>query len=350
MASIFRPPRKRSDDALGVSARDDRVTAGSGRPGRQQPAESDGRDDGTDRSYGARSHQPRLRKLRKCALFSALLTAPLPAVLLVAGLHVSFLIVAGVAAVYVVVWSAINLWTVARMEHDAPEPDGPGDPPSTPLRRHVVAAVAGLVVGLMAPFWLFDQEIEARREAALPANVEAWRQKLTLDDGKLQAQLAAPLPTVEGDPEIVSLREDLDRSRKALVAVRATIPCERDGTCGSGEKGPGDNYQEKVRLRNQLELAVDKQLPDKIGDRTRVVAEQIRADGQSRDMAIERRVAIKRELASPPQWPGRLTAFNDVAVRRWPPALAVFVATVALYFTLDSLLLRALTRRICKGR
>jgi hypothetical protein len=203
----------------------------------------------------------------------------------------------------------------------------------------------------MVPFWWFDSEVRTIQDEAAPERRLERMQLLRLDDDRQRAVLDEALPTIDGDPEIVSLRAELDRARIALPKARGDVVCERDGTCGTRRQGKGDNYREKVALRDQLESDVNENLPRKIDDRTRIVQREIDDGRQAKAQAAHRRAEIEHDLnVPPPIWRGRWFAVNQAANRSWPATLAMVVVGGILYFALDVLVLRAVTRRICATR
>lgn len=301
------------------------------------------------------AYQSRRRSLRKWAVVYSLAAAPLPAVLLSRGMHVGMTAVIVIFFVQVAVWCMLNCWAVGRLAEESPlpRPGRPGVASFLPARRRWFAGLAAGVVAVMAPFSWFDREIEAGRVAALPQNVQAREQVLRSEEESLGALVAAPLPTVDSDPEIVSLRRELEKGRADLPRLRDELACEADGTCGSRQVGTEEVYEAKAAQFTELERRVDVQLPAQIEQRAAVV-EAAAAAARQAVVAGKRRLAdIGRELSAPPTWSGRRDALDDMAAVRWQTAAvvaAVAVVAFTLHYLLDVRLLQITARRVCSRR
>jgi hypothetical protein len=274
--------------------------------------------------------------------------APIPAVFLIIGLHLPVTYVIGIGAGHVAAWSRVNRWAVASVEESAPPPGIPGRAPYLPAWRHGVAVVIALTVGLLSLFCWFDHDIEGRRQAA-----EAWGsrvQALQFEDAQQRAVLETPLPTLDVDPEIISLHNTLDQARKDYPKVRDDVVCEADGTCGSRKEGFRENYEEKVRRRDQLKADIDVNLPGAIDRRTAEIQVDIDAAERAKKDAESRREEISRILSAPPVWSDRWDALNEIAAPRWKVALAVALVAGLVQFGLDVLPLQLTARRICSRR
>lgn len=219
-----------------------------------------------------------------------------------------------------------------------------------PAWRHGVALVAALTVGFLALFCWFDHDIEDKRRAAQPENWTARVQTLRAEDEQQRAVLEKALPTVDADPEIISLRNTLDQARRDYPKVRDEVVCEADGTCGSRKEGRRENYEEKVRRRDQLKADIEVNLPGEISRRTAAVDAKIDAAERAKKDAESRRDDISSILGAPPTWSNRWDALNEVASAQWKVALAVALAAGLTHFVLDALPLQGTARRICSRR
>jgi hypothetical protein len=274
---------------------------------------------------------------------------PLPLVFLIDGMHFSVLAAVMVAVAHTLLWWAFNRWAVLWMAEKASRPGYPGGAPSLPGLRCGLAVAVAVAVGLLAPFWWFDEAV-AGVQATERVNLVDQERNLRIEDGGCRAVLDRPAPTVDADPDVVALRTALEVGNEELSAARADLRCELDGSCGSKRDGAGSIYRKKRELLDELENRVEVELPKQIADRIGVVREQIEADKKAKVEAGNRRAEIQRELASLPPVPTQWDALNRVAKPRWMEAFGVVLAAIVLYLIVDLTILRIAVRRICSFR
>ncbi|MEV6487418.1 DUF4407 domain-containing protein [Actinoplanes sp. NPDC051633] len=131
------------------------------------------------------------------------------------------------------------------------------------LPRLLLALVLGAVISTPMVLQIFRPEIETellvmqadknteynRQTAANPeyAQIPGLEQQIKADQALVDK--GAPV-NVESDPAVTAARRQYDAAQKEYAAAERAVVCEKEGTCGSGKRGAGIAYQEKVQIRN----------------------------------------------------------------------------------------------------
>ncbi|GAB3243360.1 DUF4407 domain-containing protein [Kineosporia babensis] len=132
----------------------------------------------------------------------------------------------------------------------------------TAALRIGMALVLGAVVSTPLVLRIFQPEIETEIKVMHAEEAAAFKDQLDADSRfsgipALQQQIAqqqaivdaGPSASPESDPAVKTARAALATAQAAYDEAEEAVVCEIEGTCGTGRRGAGIAYDEKVRIR-----------------------------------------------------------------------------------------------------
>ncbi|WP_229072849.1 DUF4407 domain-containing protein [Actinoplanes sp. DH11] len=129
--------------------------------------------------------------------------------------------------------------------------------------RVLLGMLIGLVVSTPLTLRIFQDEINAELKVMQRESQDAFAVLLTTDARfqripaltasvrEMQADLDRG-PDVSADPTVRRAQAEYDRVSKAYQRASDLLVCEQDGSCGSGQPGPGSSYRLKKRIADGL--------------------------------------------------------------------------------------------------
>lgn len=297
---------------------------------------------GASRARVPENRPARLRRLRWWARGFAFAVALFSVFPLVLGFGLPMVCLVPLAVALVAFLWPVNIRAVERMD----------DSPSfaTPRVRVALTIAGALVVALAAAFWCLHEEIETELASADPVAWNAKVQRLRDEQSELTKK-AGPVPTVERDPEVVRLEQELAQLNDRLYEAELHVLCEFDGTCGTGVPGSGPQYYERVKYRDQLKGQVA-ELSARVDVRKADLEDQVHRLTEEKDSAENGLVEINRQLASlgpaPPVSKGRVYAMFATYKKHAARAASASAVTCVAFLAIDGLALLFVVRRICQ--
>lgn len=140
----------------------------------------------------------------------------------------------------------------------------------TVLVRFAMALVIGVVVSTPLVLRVFQPEIDSelrvmQAEAASDAQREldadarfaglpALRETVAAEQAVVDAGATA---VTDDDADVRRARQELADAQAAYASAQQGVVCEKEGTCGSGVRGAGIAFREKVQIRDQARQTVE---------------------------------------------------------------------------------------------
>jgi hypothetical protein len=134
----------------------------------------------------------------------------------------------------------------------------------TVLVRFAMAIVIGVVVSTPLVLRVFQPEIDSELRVMQADAASAAQRQLDSDARfaglpALRETIAAeqavvdagPAAVTDGDADVRRARQELAAAQAAYETAQQGVVCEKEGTCGSGVRGAGIAFREKVQIRDQ---------------------------------------------------------------------------------------------------
>ncbi|HEV2781155.1 MAG TPA: DUF4407 domain-containing protein [Actinophytocola sp.] len=224
-------------------------------------------------------------------------------------------------------------------------------PPTTPWPRVALTVIVAAFLCFAAVLWIYHDAIAAAR---VPTERDTW----TVETQALQAERAAKhdittrqAPSVENDPDVIDLKEQLRAAEEELVNAEQERLGELDGTRGTGTPGRGDAYNEKERYRDEVRQRVA-DLSAKLEAAKAEAKARIEQLAGEQQAARQRIAEIDKRLETlgptrPPE-PDLFDAWWSVVQQRPYQTLGVAAGSGVGYLAVDWLAMLVVVRRVCR--
>ena len=175
--------------------------------------------------------------------------------------------------------------------------------------RVLLALVLGAVISTPVVLQIFRPEIDtelivmqAERNTEYNKKMSANPEYAKIPD--LQAQIKADQSTVdrgapvdvESDPTVAGARQQYDAAQKAYATAEQNVVCEKEGSCGSGKRGAGIAFREKVQIRDDRKKTRNEAAARLAGARRSVTANLAKAQTTALSAAQARLAANQAQL------------------------------------------------------
>ena len=178
------------------------------------------------------------------------------------------------------------------------------------IPKLALGVVLGVSISVPLVLQIFNSEIESEvqisrleavqeNRAQLGSEYDRRMSTLEEEESRLQSIVAGSAPVqVDDDPEVSRLRRQVEAAQSSLDDAESNVICELDGTCGSGSKGIGPAYREKVDLRDRRRSELQTLQRD-LASAEAAAKQRIAANGQQRQEAAAADLArVRDQLAS----------------------------------------------------